>query len=106
MVENDNPTNDPPGKDVANDFWGKACTLQPQGNQLLVLSRSPMSSGCDMQSFAPPAAGSSDLDVMKLYKDLRPSVAYFMMKGLTDGGGKEPAGVDKVWGGTGVVVAK
>jgi S1-C subfamily serine protease len=37
---------------------------------------------------------------------LRPSVSYFQIKGATDGSGKEPAGIDKVWSGTGVSVAK
>jgi len=98
--------NPPPGHDIANDFFGKACRIQPQDGELLVVSRNFRSPGCDLQSFAPPAPGSGDMDVLQLYKDLRPSVTYFKMSGATDGSGKEPAGVDKVWGGSGVAVAK
>jgi len=92
----------------ANDFFGKACPAQPGANELLVLSRNPRSNGCDMQTF--PAAGTAgaDLDVMQLYKDLRPSVAYLKVHGTADGTGpgRDPAGAPKEWGGTGVVVAK
>jgi S1-C subfamily serine protease len=106
MDGNDTTNNSSAGQDVANDFFGHACSIQPQADQLLMVSRNFRSPGCDLQSFTPPAPGSGDLDVLQLYKDLRPSVAYFKMKGASDGGGKDPAGTDKVWGGTGVVVAK
>jgi len=91
---------------VANDFFGKACPIQPQGDQILFLGRNPMSSGCDLQNFSPLPMGSKDLDVLSLYKELRPSVNYFLVKGVTDGSGKEPAGKDRSWGGSGVSVAK
>jgi S1-C subfamily serine protease len=44
--------------------------------------------------------------VLGLYKELRPSVGYFKVKGVADGGGKDAAGTDKVWGGSGTIVAK
>jgi len=91
----------------ANDFFGKACPAQPGPNELLVLSRNPRSNGCELQTYTSGNGSGADLDVLQLYKDLRPSVAYFKMHGVADGSvPRDPAGTPKEWGGTGVAVAK
>ncbi|MBS1992875.1 MAG: trypsin-like peptidase domain-containing protein [Cyanobacteria bacterium SZAS LIN-3] len=94
-----------PNGDQANDFFGRACPVQPGANELLVLSRNPRSSGCEMQSFAPPT-GADELNVLQLYRDLRPSVSYFKMHGKSDDQAQDAAGTPKEWGGSGVTVAR
>ncbi len=93
-------------KETAKDFFGKACAIQPQDNELPVITRNFRSPGCDLQSYQSPPANDGDMDALQLYRDLRPSVAYFKMQGKTDGTGKEQAGLDKTWGGSGVIAAK
>lgn len=93
-----------PIKDEAKDFYGKVCTEQPQGDELLVLSRGPFSSGCDKQDYGPGDGSTRDFDVLKLYKEARPSIVYFQMKGTTEGGGKQPAGKEFNWGGSGFII--
>ncbi len=93
-------------QETAKDFFGKACAIQPQENELPVITRNFRSPGCDLQSYQSPPANSGDIDALQLYRELRPSVALFKMQGKSDGTGKEPAGIDKTRGGSGVIAGK
>ncbi len=93
-----------PVQDLARDFYGKSCVQQPQGDEILVLPRSPFSQGCDKQDFGGSGSQNPDFDVLKLYKDARPAVVYFKMKGSSEGGGKIPAGQEMNWGGSGFII--
>ena len=43
-----------PINDEAKDFYGKTCQVQPNNEQLLVLTRGPFSAGCDLQNYTVP----------------------------------------------------
>ena len=103
-MENEISRNALPIKDEAKDFYGKVCTEQPQGDELLVLSRGPFSSGCDKQDYGSSDGSARDFDVLKLYKEARPSIVYFQMKGVTEAGGKGPANKEFSWGGSGFII--
>lgn len=91
-----------PIKDEAKDFYGRTCKVQPSKDELLVLTRGPFSSGCDLQNYSSGSTDSSSIDVLQLYKDARPSVVYFQMKGNTESG--KDAGKEMSWGGSGFII--
>lgn len=92
-----------PINDEAKDFYGKTCQVQPNNEQLLVLTRGPFSAGCDLQNYGPDSSGAgSTIDVLQLYKDARPSVVYFQMKGNTESG--PDTGKEMNWGGSGFII--
>lgn len=93
-----------PVKDEAKDFSGKACASQPNDGEILVLPRGPFSDGCDKQDYSSSDGSNKDFDVLSLYKEARPAVVYFQMKGVTESGGKSPGGKEFQWGGSGFII--
>jgi hypothetical protein len=77
--------------DTARDLGGRECTVQPKGNELPVLDPAAQDIGCGYKDYSSPSiAAPGGIDVIKLYRENRPSIVHFKLEnkdGVNLGGG-------------------
>lgn len=77
--------------DTARDLGGRECKVQPQGNELPVLDPAVQDIGCGYKDYSSSSvAAPGGIDVIGLYKEVRPSVVTFKLEnkdGVNLGGG-------------------